>query len=360
MNTQSKDKSHCVTKSHLVLAPRVKGYDWTELQIEGTLTWNRKVESLGIVNGRKLPPKLLGVFVDLTPSCNLNCWFCYSPREVLRSDGIPKLGLSLDELKSVVDTSKSFGIQSIVTAGRGEPFLDPNIMQFARHITEQGLWFVVFTNNMHLTPEIARELYSLNVSVIAKLGSLNPAMQDYLVGKPGAHEAIYRGLNYLLDAGFEAPRLAVDATIYRETTGDLVDVFRYCRSHNLIPYFEALIERGNVLGHPWMLARAKLTSAELTSFFELLRDIDEKEFGYTWEITSGMHSLGYGDCKKNSVMVSVRENGDVNTCVNERDTSIGNIRDTPFAEIITESPELASIRKIGAECCSTTCGSSHG
>ncbi len=336
-------------------APTIKGYTWSKLQVEEVLKHNREFEE-----GKQKLPRILAMFLDVPPSCDLACWFCYASKIVLKEGEKPIQGMTIEEYLSCVDSAKLFGAETISIAGRGEPFLYPDVlMSLAREVTKKEMWLVVFTNNMNITPELAKELYGLNVSVIAKLGSLDPDAQDWVVGRKGAHKAIYAGLDNLLSAGFTAPRLGVDATIYRDTVDDLVEVFRYCREHNIIPYFEALIERGDATRNRNLLNRKRLTNQELVEFFERIRGIDEMAFGYTWVITPGMHSLAYEDCKKNRTTLSIRENGDVGTCVNDRDTRLGNIREATLQEIVVNSEVLKRIRAFGAECCSSVCGISR-
>ena len=336
-------------------APTIKGYTWGKVQVEEVLKHNREFEE-----GKQRLPKLLAMFLDVPPSCDLACWFCYASKIVLREGEKPIQGMTVEEYLSCVASAKLFGAETISVAGRGEPFLYPDLlMPLAREVTKKGMWLVVFTNNMNITPELAKELYGLNVSVIAKLGSLDPDTQDRIVGRKGAHQAIYAGLDNLLGAGFTGPRLGIDATIYQDTVQDLIDVFRYCRTQKIVPYFEALIERGDARRNQSLLNRKKLTNRELVEFFERVRKIDEEEFGYTWVITPGMHSLAYEDCKKNRTTLSIRENGEVGTCVNDRDTRLGNIHETSLEEIVMGSELLKRIRSFGAGCCSSVCGVSR-
>lgn len=333
-------------------APTLQGYFWKREEIEGVVSHNKSFEE----NPDGTKPRLLGMFLDMTPSCNLNCWFCYSSREPLDKGEAPKDALTLQEIEHCIETGKEFGVQTIALAGRGEPTLDRNFLHIVRQATNNCMRTVVFTNNMSITQDTAAELFASETTVIAKLGSLNPESQDRIVGKRGAHVDIYSGLENLINAGFASPRLGVDATITRTSIPELRDVFVYCRQNNIVPYFEALIGRGNALLNRQRLAAEIPSSNELVSFFEGLRRIDEAEFGYTWAITAGMHSLAYEDCRKNLTTISIREDGEVNTCVNERDTHIGNIRKESLRDIIIGSPYLKKLRRLGSPCCSATCG----
>jgi MoaA/NifB/PqqE/SkfB family radical SAM enzyme len=348
MDSRFKTNSERANVMGLRPAPLVKGYSWSRLEVDGIIKWNKEFEK-----GKCSKPRLLGMFLDLTPSCNLNCSFCYASRIPLKDKEKPIMGLTLEELKCCVDVARKFDAETIAVAGKGEPFLDPSLLPLARYVTEKGMWFVVFTNNTLITAEIAKELATLNVSVIAKLGSLDPKMQDKIVGVPNAHKLIYAGRQNLINAGFSEPRLAIDATIFRKVLDDVIGVFRYCRKNRIIPYLEPLMETGFVIKNG--IQSQQLSQAELVRFFEILRDIDEKEFGYTWVIRPGMHTIAYEECRKSLTTVSVRGDGNVDACVNRFSTGIGNIRETKLEELITNSPVLKQIRKSGAPCCSGIC-----
>jgi len=356
MKQQFKTNQERASALGLKPAPTIKGYYWSEPEVDAVIDHNRKAEESRAFRGSASMPRLLTMFLDLTPSCNLRCpRLCYSDSEYVTERQRATPGLSLAELKYCVDVAKAFGANTIVTAGRGEPFLDPNALPLARYIGKKDMWWVVFTNCTRITPRIARTLDQLNVSVVAKMNSLDPETQDRIVGVKGAQQAINKGVINLIGHGLWQPRLAVESAIFREILDDLVDVFRYCREMSITPYFEALIETGKARKDLEWLAANRLTGTELTAFFKTLRAMDESEFGYTWTIPPGMRILGYGSCRKNMTSVTIRPDGEVYTCVNDMDTRIGNMRIEKLDDLIVNSPILRNLRLHGAACCSVPC-----
>jgi len=316
-----------------ITPPRLKGYMPSKLEVEGI------IREGGIY----------GVFVGVPGNCNLGCPFCYAGA----NRGGNAEGLTLDEWKHVIDVAKKHGAGSIVIAGEGEPLMDEKFFDILDYVHGKGMTLVVFTNGTLMTPEIAK-----GATVIAKLNSWKPEVQDEMVGVPDAHKRMYRGLNYLLDAGFGDPerggegRIGVDSAITWKNIKDLYDVFRFCRNHGIVPYFEALIEQGRALAlknpEEWQVTREALRE-----FFENLREID-RELGFEPPaIEKGMHVFGCGKCQRYRVMVAVGPDGKVTSCVSSRDLELGNIREKEFDEIL-KNPQLKEIMGM-LECPSKSC-----
>jgi MoaA/NifB/PqqE/SkfB family radical SAM enzyme len=267
---------------------------------------------------------LLAAYIETKGGCTLKCPFCYTAG--WKNDGRER-SLKLEEMKKIVDVVREFGAKSIIIAGKGEPLLDPALLPLTEYNTKKGLWTVIFTNTTTLTEEIAKHLYSLNTTIIAKLGSLNPEKQDYMVGVPGAHEKIWRGLELLLEAGFRQPRLGVDVTILRSNINETESIWRYLRTREIIPYIEPLIIEG--AAKEWTALDTETVSLEeIYSLFKKLKKIDAEEYGYELHIDSTRTpgTLGCGEIKRPLIAITIRSNGDVGLCVNaDRRNAIGNI-----------------------------------
>ena len=321
-------------------APEISGYFFGKEKSEGIIKHNAA--------GGK--PKYLGLYIETIEKCNLNCWFCYS-----YSKKSPEQRINLEDMTRAVDVAAEHGVESVIVAGKGEPFLDQNLMPLVRYVSKKGLRFVLFTNNTLITPEIASELYRLNTSVIAKLGSLDAQKQDSIVGVKGAHKAIMNGLGVLVNAGFSEPRLAADVTVTKENIGEMEEIWRYLRKRSIIPYLEPLIENGKALENEERLEKARIGRGELRELFLRLRRIDENKFGYTWAISEGVRSPGAEGCSKNLTTLALRQNGDLGACVNELGLAVGNIFEKDFKEIL-EGPILKKIRSECVKCQCKNCG----
>lgn len=267
--------------------------------------------------------KILSCYIETLSKCNLKCPFCYTHNGNSEPE---ERSLSLFDMKSITDVAMENGAKSVIIAGKGEPLMDPALLPLMEYVTKKGLWAVVFSNCTLMTDDIARKLLSLNVTVIAKLGSLVPKQQDYMVGVEGAHERIWNGLKLLLKVGFKQPRLGADVTILRSNLNEMENIWRYLRERQAIPYLEPLIVEGRALG--WGKLSKELPSRdEIHSLYKRLRELDIKEFGYDLNIEK-TRTPGTPGCEKIMrplLTLTVKSNGDVSRCVNSPTHNLGNI-----------------------------------
>jgi len=320
--------------------------------IKGYFLGKEKTERILGANSARGKRKYPWLYIETIEECNLKCWFCYS----YSGRKITGRRISLEDMKMAVDALNEHGLETVIVAGRGEPLLDENLFPLIEYVTNKGLWFVLFTNNTLIKPEIASELYSVNTSVIAKLGSLDACKQDSIVGMEGAHVAIRKGLNLLLEAGFREPRLAVDITITKRTMDEMEHIWRYLRQRHIVPYLEPLIESGRALENPDKLEKERLSSEAIGGLFQRLREIDEHEFGYTWVINRKIRTPGAEECTKNKTALTLRQSGDIGTCINDLELVVGNIFHNDLIDIIKNSPTLKKLRLDRTPCQCKYCG----
>lgn len=336
-----------IGRAGLKPAPTIRGYFFGSKVVAETIAKNER-----FANGEAAKPRLLGIFLDSAPYCNLKCPICYSSSK-WTAGKVPFNERKLEIWKRTARIGREFGVKSIVFAGQGEPLLDPAVPEMLKFATDQGLWSVLFTNNTLIDAKMAEFLYRLNVSVIAKCGSDDPQKQDALVGVRDAHRAIYRGLAHLLVAGFaKEGRLGIDATIMRSSLKDLAGLFVFCRLNGIVPYFEFPVEEGRAATWRRMTGE-RLANDEMLAFFERLRVIDEKMFGYTWAIVPGIHTLAHERCSKGKVMLTVRDDLKVDACVNLfQGGPLGDLNESDLDGILTRR----NIRKLSALPCCSKCG----
>ena len=81
------------------------------------------------------------VIWNLIRRCNLNCLHCYS----LSSDTDFAGELSTDEVYTVMDDLKAFGVPVLILSG-GEPLLRPDIFDITRRAKEMGFYVGLSSN----------------------------------------------------------------------------------------------------------------------------------------------------------------------------------------------------------------------
>lgn len=236
-------------------------------------------------------PLFLGVPLAASRSgkiCQLRCVFCFVRKR--SKDAL----LSLEDHFSIINQFAQMGGRYIKTAHEGEPFLDENFYSLVDHANAQGLYWTSFSNLISVTPEVASNLYKRRISIIGKLHSLNPSIQETLCGDTG-HYSIEKwtehngtlvpvGLKYLIDAGFnrtireervQYTRLGVDVVITNLNYAHVPEVVEFCIDNNIYPDIETLelseIGRG-------VIRSLQLTKKESTWLFDRLRSILGDDF----------------------------------------------------------------------------------
>ena len=268
--------------------------------------------------------ELLLVDIHMSKVCNLDCLTCYV------NAGKPDPNeLTFVDCQNVLRQAKKLGARTWVVTGAGEPFMDKKFLPLIDFANDLGMSVVVFTNNTLITRELADWLFAHKVSVVAKLNSLKPDVQDFIVGKPGANKAIYRGINNLIAAGFnqsQPSRLAIDSVIVRQNYAEIPDIFRFCRNRNIIPYITTELPGGRGKDNAGIL---DVSTKHLKDIFFRLLDIDRKEYGFGWEphppIVAG------GSCKKILYQLFVGSTGEIGICPG-LGIGLGNIQNTSLAE----------------------------
>lgn len=125
------------------------------------------------------------LFISITNKCNLSCQGCWStPTD-------PPRELSLDDLDHIVEECKKQGSYFFGILG-GEPLLHPQLFEiFRRH---PDCYFLLFTNGITLTGDVARELRRAgNVSPLISIEG-NPEVSDERRGGSDVYELSMQGL----------------------------------------------------------------------------------------------------------------------------------------------------------------------
>ena len=278
---------------------------------------------------------LLSLELELSRACNLRCLYCYA------SSGMPQENeLTLEEILDAADQAITLGARKIIILGGGEPLLYKNLFKVIDHILAKNVKVDLFTNGMLLTPKKAKALFDRNVSVVVKMNSRKPEVQDLLAGQRGAFAAIEKGLKTLMAAGYpdKGRTLGVETIVCRQNYEELPDLWRWARRQNIIPYVEMMTLQGRAKDNPGL----EVSIPEIKQLFETLALIDAEEFGNTWYPHP---PLAASQCARHEYSCTVTAVGDVNPCPGVS-VSVGNIRTQPLAEIIRKSPVINELRNI--------------
>ena len=198
--------------------------------------------------------------------------------------------------------------------------------------TRHQLTCVVFTNGSLLTRDMACELYR-KASVHDREGQqLSAHLSKTHSWASKAHtKSVYAGLDALLSAGFRAPRLALQSAIMKPNMDDVVDLFLFCRTRDIVPYLETYVRLGR--GAEESVRHAlEPEPDQVNELFSKLQELDEELFDNQWPASDRARVVAYGACNKSQVALTVKLNGDVFRCITES-RKLGNIRECSFEQI---------------------------
>ncbi len=253
--------------------------------------------------------RLLAIRLETNKSCNLRCRYCYAQS----GEDLVKIA-DFKILKRIISEAKELGIKSVVVIGGGEPTLYPNFKELIAYIDSLGIIPVVFSNTILISEELADFLYEYNASVMGKLDSLKPEVQDYLAGRKGASRDIKKGLENLLQAGFSKPlepgklRLGVSFVSNKINLEEIEDIWHFCRQNNIFPNMEILTPTGRANDE---LEDKLLTPGEIKDYKLRLLEIDRKYYGYNWLPYTPITASG---CLQHLYSLYINIEGDVRPC----------------------------------------------
>jgi MoaA/NifB/PqqE/SkfB family radical SAM enzyme len=195
-------------------------------------------------NGHMLNPS-----IDLSNKCNLNCPYCYvedkdSLRKTRHDDE-----LTFNQIINVIDELHSCGAKTINIVGAGEPTIDTDFEEIIEHINKNKIKTVLFTNGIRLYNEttLAKFLQKNNVSVVIKYNSINPDIQDLLVGRHGYTQKRDATLEMLIDLGFNShypTKLGIDVIVNKGNYREVPQILNWCRENNIFPIIGGYIPAG--------------------------------------------------------------------------------------------------------------------
>ena len=253
--------------------------------------------------------RLLAIRLETNRSCNLNCRYCYAQSgQSLQDEN--DYGTLCDIIRQAAD----LGVKSVVVIGGGEPTLYPRFRDLISFIHSLEIVPMIFTNCVKVTEDLAQFLHDRRATVMGKLDSLKPEVQDFLAGQNGAYDRIHRGLDNLLEAGFGEPedpgelRLGASFVSCRMNLSEIADIWHYCRQSNIFPNMEVLTPTGRANE---TLPDQGLETDEIMDYKLKMLDIDRKHYGYDWLPYTPLAGSG---CLQHLYSLYVTIEGNVRPC----------------------------------------------
>lgn len=193
--------------------------------------------------------KMLNPSIDLSNPCNLNCPYCFIEEKNSSRKLRKPHELTLAETLQVIDDIRAAGAETVNIVGAGEPTIDPHFRDVVEHVHEHGLTTVLFTNGIALAsnPDLVDFLYLRKVSIVVKLNSFRPEIQDLAAGRPGYTSKRDHAIELLIDRSFTAhlpTRLGIDTIVFRGNLDELPEIHDWARKHNVFPIAADYIPTG--------------------------------------------------------------------------------------------------------------------
>jgi SynChlorMet cassette radical SAM/SPASM protein ScmF len=171
-------------------------------------------------------PKLGTIYFYLTEGCNLRCRHCWiEPPHQSENKQFPSLDPDL--FRSILKQARPLGLASVKLTG-GEPLMHPRIGEILEILRDEKLRFIVETNGVLCTPELARDLVRSGINHISV--SLDGAVADtheWVRGVKGCFEAAIGGIRNLVAAGI---RPQVIMTLMRRNVEQIEALVRLAES----------------------------------------------------------------------------------------------------------------------------------
>lgn len=281
--------------------------------------------------------KLLTAQVENTNYCNCDCEYCFrggnpSDKEVRFGNEISK-----SQLFKAIDEMSYLGVKAINIIGAGEPLMDKGLERLLAHIGGLGITPVIATNGSLITPDLVRTFQKYQASVILKLNSLNPGLQNKLVRRNWFSEKRDYGLKLLLEAGFNQPsesyktRMGINSIVFQENKGEILDLLRFCRNNNLMPVMSTFIPAGRTKDR----TNQEVSMKEFIEISKNAQKMDAEEYGIKYErLLPYLGGVPCTQCSKSSIYLTI--SGDIVDCPGQLH-SYGNIRTTSISEAFAKN-----------------------
>lgn len=141
------------------------------------------------------PPRL--VFWETTAGCNLACIHC---RRITVADQLVPQDLTTAEAFTLIDQIAAFARPIFVLSG-GEPLFRPDIFDIARYAADAGLIVALATNGTLITHDVAQQIKESGIQRVSISFDGADAPTHDLFRGPGAFDRSVAGMHYLAEVG---------------------------------------------------------------------------------------------------------------------------------------------------------------
>lgn len=298
-----------------------------------------------MINDLQRDPLQIRAFgLYLSRRCNLRCIHCLSD-----AGGAKQAELSLLRRILLLDEAAELGARQLIISGAGEPLMDQHFWPIIEHAhRDLGMFVLIYSNTTLVTREIAARLAGIpRLSIIGKLYSFREQVSDAVFGGPFT-ALVNRGFQNLVECGMneaEPTRLGFQCAILRVNLGEIPDILRYARLHNLFPQINTLFLSGRAQ------QEFGITREEYSSLYQECQTIDREEFGIEWDSCwNAYNPIIAGCCVRPKYWVMSDDVGELRACSIDYGTRIGDVKAQSLREVLQQNSEkVLSLRRMFRE-----------
>ena len=278
---------------------------------------------------------------NLTRKCNLRCPHCY-----LSAGKAASRELSTTECLTVLAEMRALGTEMLILTG-GEPLLRRDIYDLASRASELGIWVVMGTNGVLITPRVARKMVECGVKGVGiSIDSIDPDRHNRFRGSPKAWHHSVRALGICKAEGLE---VLVQTTVMDENYDEIPALLDFAREQgawafNL--YFLVQTGRGkemtdlSAMRTETMLSRLVDTQESYRPMLVRSKCAPQfKQIAYA----KGRGGMESGGCMAATEYCRITPGGDVTPCP-YMDVVAGNVLEKSFTSIWQQSEVFQALR----------------
>ena len=320
---------------------------------------------------RRQPPGPVVIW-NLIRRCNLTCKHCYS----ISADIDFKGELSTDEVCTVMDDLKAFGVPVLILSG-GEPLLRPDIFDISRRAKDMGFYVGLSSNGTLIDADNINDIAAVGYDYVGISIDGIKQTHDLFRRKQGAFDASMDGIRLCREHGI---KVGLRFTLTEDNAVELPDILQLMQAEDINKFYlshlnyagrgnrnrDSDVQLGITRQAMELLFETALEHAQDGSDLEIVTGNNDADgaFLLQWvmqrfpdradHIAAKLRQWGGNSSGVN--IANIDNLGDVHPDTFWWHYGLGNVRDRPFSEIWVDTSDpimkglKASPRRIKGRC----------
>jgi len=320
---------------------------------------------------RRQPPGPVVIW-NLIRRCNLTCKHCYS----ISADIDFKGELSTDEVCTVMDDLKAFGVPVLILSG-GEPLLRPDILDISRRAKDMGFYVGLSSNGTLIDADNINDIAAVGYDYVGISIDGIKQTHDLFRRKQGAFDASMDGIRLCREHGI---KVGLRFTLTEDNAVELPDILQLMQAEDINKFYlshlnyagrgnrnrDSDVQLGITRQAMELLFETALEHAQDGSDLEIVTGNNDADgaFLLQWvmqrfpdradHIAAKLRQWGGNSSGVN--IANIDNLGDVHPDTFWWHYGLGNVRDRPFSEIWVDTSDpimkglKASPRRIKGRC----------